>query len=138
MTFALIVDGVVIVLLCVAIYFGVVLSRRLAALRRNEAEMRAKLDEFSAAAAQTEAALSRVKGLGSGEPVVGADPDVLAKGEVLRDDLMYLIERAEAVTRKSQLAGRPAPVAAPVGTSENDIGHALRQAVRGRSGEAGS
>lgn len=137
---ALALDGIVIVLLVVAIGFGVILSRRLTALKRSGADMQVKLAEFNEAAATAEESLAQLKAAVPEANEVSkasvADPETMLKAEILRDDLMFLIERAENLLRKATAAPRAAgpaataAVAAPRPVVPQEVGGALRRAVR--------
>lgn len=140
---ALVLDGIVIVLLAVAIGFGVILSRRLTALKRSGADMQAKLAEFNEAAATAEESLAQLKAAvpeaNEASNAAVADPEAMLKAEILRDDLMFLIERAENLLKKAAAAPRAAAspsiaatasVAAPRPVVPREVGGALRRAVR--------
>ncbi len=138
---ALVLDGIVIVLLVVAIGFGVILSRRLTALKRSGADMQTKLAEFNEAAATAEESLAQLKAAVPEANEVSnagvADPETMLKAEILRDDLMFLIERADNLLKKAAAApraagpaGPTAAVAAPRPDVPQEVGGALRRAVR--------
>lgn len=141
---ALVLDGIVIVLLAVAIGFGVILSRRLTALKRSGADMQAKLAEFNEAAATAEESLAQLKAAvpeaSDASNAAVADPEAMLKAEILRDDLLFLIERAENLLKKAAAPPRAAAasasiaatasVAAPRPVVPREVGGALRRAVR--------
>lgn len=134
MSYSLIIDGVIVVLLAVSIYYSVVLNRRLTALRRGEDEMRAKLDEFSTAAARAEEALAGIKAGTAGaleETAIGGD--ILERGEILRDDLKFLVDRGDALIGKASMAVRPGDAVASEDVPDNTPGGAIQMATHGPS-----
>jgi len=145
----MILDGIVIVLLGVTIFYAVVLSRRLAALRAAEGEMGAKLEAFDAAAAKAEASLAAIKQAtppeageaAAGRPGAGRPLDERAEAQVaaLKDDLTLLIARGETLADKLEAQVRRARGAATRdGDGDGDRhgdgarpANALQRAVKG-------
>ena len=113
MTLALFLDVALIVLLAVTIGYAVSLNRKLIGLRRNKAEMEKLAATFAQATVKADGGIGRLK----------ANTDALQtqsdKAQVLRDDLAFLLERAntaadrlEAAIRASRAKTQPSPVAA--------------------------
>lgn len=132
MSASLILDGIVIVLLGVTIYYAVVLSRRLAALRAAEGDMGAKLEAFDAAAARAEASLVGIRKAappadGEAEPGEGAG----AQAAALKDDLTLLVERGEALADRLEALVRRARVAGNPEGDDAKPANALQRAVKG-------
>ncbi len=108
----------VIALLAVALPFVLRLERELRALRRDRAALESGAAGLGEATRMAEAALMRLRAAAetSGRQVA----EKLALAEPLRDDLRYLIERAEALADRiegqiraaRQVAGPAAPAAA--------------------------
>lgn len=87
------VDLLIVALLITTIAFAAVLNRRLTALRQNRAEFERVIAEFNHAAARAEAGVERLKA--ASEQTGKTLQQAVTKGQSLRDDLTYLIERAE-------------------------------------------
>jgi len=93
--FGLVLDGTVIALLLVALPLVLRLERRLAAVRLEGAALDKSAAGLSEATRMAEAASMRLRASaeGAGRQVA----DRLAKAEPVRDDLRYLVERAESI-----------------------------------------
>jgi len=131
MTLLVILDVAVAGLLCATIWFCVVLNRRLAALRRNEAELRDVLTKFNEAAHQTESGIVRLKE--AGREVAAALSDSIGEARALRDDLAFVTDRggrmvAELTDRIS--SGRRAPESAPISVAPSPQPRSLSKAER--------
>jgi seryl-tRNA synthetase len=90
---SMVVDLTVVTLLIVTIAFAAVLNRRLTMWRQNRAEFERLILEFNQAAARAEAGVERLKT--ASEQTGKTLQQAVTKGQSLRDDLSYLIERAE-------------------------------------------
>ncbi len=98
MTTGMILDVVVILLLIPTIIYAVILNRRLAALRRSREELSKVVASFNEATMRAEAGIPKLK-----KATTEANhtlKDRVEKAQTLRDDLAFMIERAE------ELAGR--------------------------------
>ena len=98
MTTGMILDVVVILLLIPTIVYAVILNRRLAALRRSREELSKVVNSFNEATMRAEAGIPKLK-----KATTEANhtlKDRVEKAQTLRDDLAFMIERAE------ELAGR--------------------------------
>jgi septal ring factor EnvC (AmiA/AmiB activator) len=87
------VDLTIVTLLIVTIAFAAVLNRRLAAWRRDRSEFERLIAQFNQAAARAEAGVERLKA--ASEQTGKTLQQAVTKGQSLRDDLAYLVERAE-------------------------------------------
>jgi len=87
------VDLTIVTLLIVTIAFAAVLNRRLAAWRQGRAEFERVIAQFSQAAARAETGVERLKA--ASEQTGKTLQQAVTKGQSLRDDLAYLIEKAE-------------------------------------------
>jgi hypothetical protein len=87
------VDLTIVTLLIVTIAFAAVLNRRLAAWRRDRSEFERVIAQFNQAAARAEAGVERLKA--ASEQTGKTLQQAVTKGQSLRDDLAYLVERAE-------------------------------------------
>ena len=92
-TIPLLLDILIVVLLAATIGYAARLSGRLAALRKDRAELDAMATKFSEAAQRAEAAIAALKATSesSGKTLEQAT----AKAQGLRDDLAFMIERGE-------------------------------------------
>ncbi len=98
MTTGMILDIVVILLLVPTIIYAVILNRRLTALRRSREELSKVVNSFNEATMRAEAGIPKLK-----KATTEANhtlKDRVEKAQTLRDDLAFMIERAE------ELAGR--------------------------------
>jgi hypothetical protein len=87
------VDLTIVTLLIVTIAFAAVLNRRLAAWRQDRSEFERVIAQFNQAAARAEAGVERLKV--ASEQTGKTLQQAVTKGQSLRDDLAYLVERAE-------------------------------------------
>ncbi|MBI3709277.1 MAG: hypothetical protein HY246_16615 [Proteobacteria bacterium] len=91
-------DALMAVLMVLTIGYAVTLNRRLAAWRRDKGELEKIVAQFDRAAERAEAGLAHLK---ASSADVGQLLDrVTSRGEVLRDDLVYLIDRAEPIVTR--------------------------------------
>lgn len=98
MTTDAILDIVVILLLIPTIVYAVILNRRLTALRKSRDELSKVVNSFNEATMRAEAGIPKLK-----KATTEANlslKDRVEKAQTLRDDLAFMIERAE------ELAGR--------------------------------
>jgi hypothetical protein len=117
---SLILEGLVAVLLVATIIYAFILNRRLNAWRRDKSELEALINRFNSAAERAEAGIAALKIASeqTGQSLSAA----ITKGQALRDDFSYLIERAEPladrmaarVREHRQFDNAPAPRPAPV------------------------
>ena len=98
MTTGTILDIVVILLLVPTIVYAIILNKRLTALRRSREELSKVVNSFNEATMRAEAGIPKLK-----KATTEANhtlKDRVEKAQTLRDDLAFMIERAE------ELAGR--------------------------------
>jgi hypothetical protein len=98
MTTGMILDVVVILLLIPTIIYAIILNKRLNALRRSREELSKVVNSFNEATMRAEAGIPKLK-----KATTEANhtlKDRVEKAQTLRDDLAFMIERAE------ELAGR--------------------------------
>jgi septal ring factor EnvC (AmiA/AmiB activator) len=89
----ILIDLTIVTLLIVTIAFAAVLNRRLSAWRQDRAEFERVIAQFNQAAARAEAGVERLKV--ASEQTGRTLQQTVTKGQSLRDDLAYLVERAE-------------------------------------------
>ncbi|MDP1910481.1 MAG: DUF6468 domain-containing protein [Hyphomicrobium sp.] len=110
MTFALLLDILVALLLAVTIGYAVVLNRRLAGLRRDKGELESLAASFGQATLRAEESIGRLK------KTAGELQELTAKADTIRDDLAFLIDRGSAAADRleslvRQARGKAPPVA---------------------------
>ena len=93
MTISLIFDVLIVVLLAATIGYAIQLSGRLAALRKDRAELDETAKRFAQAAERAENAIAALKA--TSETAGKALEQVTAKAQGLRDDLAFMVERGE-------------------------------------------
>ena len=106
MTTGMILDVVVILLLIPTIIYAVILNRRLAALRRSREELSKVVNSFNEATMRAEAGIPKLK-----KATTEANhtlKDRVEKAQTLRDDLAFMIERAEELAARLEGAVRAA------------------------------
>jgi hypothetical protein len=86
-------DVTIVTLLIVTIAFAAVLNRRLAAWRQDRGEFERLIAQFNRAAERADSGIERLKA--ASEQTGKTLQQAVTKGQSLRDDLAYLIERAE-------------------------------------------
>lgn len=116
-------DIVVSLLLAATIGYAVILNSRLTALRKNRDDLAKIIVAFNEATARAEASIPKLKR--AAEEAGGGLQDRVEKAQSLRDDLAFMIERADTMANRlenavrsarSEVRAQPAP-AARVGSS---------------------
>lgn len=99
---------IVIVLLVPTIVFAIILNRRLEILRNSRNDLGRLIEAFNDATTRAEAGIPRLKQAADSAGAVLRDQ--IQKAQTLRDDLAFMIERAEAAAGKMEnaLNTRPA------------------------------
>ncbi len=111
MSYTLFLDVVLIGFLGVTIGYAIALNRKLAGLRRHKAELQQLAATFTQATQKAEASIGRIS---TGTEAL---KERLGKAQELRDDLAFLIERANSTADRLEGAirsSRPKPAAGPV------------------------
>jgi hypothetical protein len=104
MTTGTILDIAVILLLVPTIIYAVILNRRLSALRRSREELSKVVNSFNEATMRAEAGIPKLK-----KATTEANhtlKDRVDKAQTLRDDLAFMIERAEELATRLEGAVR--------------------------------
>jgi hypothetical protein len=102
----MILDVVVILLLVPTIVYAIILNRRLTALRRSREELSKVVNSFNEATMRAEAGIPKLK-----KATTEANhtlKDRVEKAQTLRDDLAFMIERAEELASRLEGAVRAA------------------------------
>lgn len=145
MSFAILLDGMVIVLLAMTIVYAIILNRKLKNLRAGEGEMRAAIERFSTATAQAEANLAQYKEiagqLSAPAPRESAQAGralapLVAEARKLAADLNLLIGRGEAlIEERAEPSRTETSLSEPLGSRpELNTLTRPRTAASGRSG----
>lgn len=105
MTFGLVLDALIIVLLGATIVYGVALSRRLASLRAQQNELQGLIATLNEATKHAEAGIA---GLKSTAEQAGAGLQAsIEKARWLNEELSYRMERAGRGAERGRGAGAP-------------------------------
>jgi hypothetical protein len=105
-------DILLVVLLLVTIIYAVLLSRRLSALRSGKVDLEGFITRMNEASARAEASLAGIKQAATTAKAELDQP--VTKAQSLRDELMFLIDRADAAGERLANAGTAAtPAVAP-------------------------
>lgn len=119
MDFKLVLDVVVALLLAATIGYAVVLNRRLTALRQNRDELAKLIANFNEATVRAESSIPKLRKAAddAGQGLL----DRVEKAQTLRDDLAFMIERADSMANRLESSVRVArneskPAAAPQAT----------------------
>ncbi|CCQ74121.1 DUF6468 domain-containing protein [Magnetospira sp. QH-2] len=104
MPISLFLDIIVAILLVMTIGYAVVLNRRLAVLRQDRDELERLAAEFASATVRADEGVRRLKGTAD---ELGAMMDTrISKAQGLKEDLDYLIDRANSVADKLESSVR--------------------------------
>ena len=110
-------DILLVVLLLVTIIYAVLLSRRLSALRSGKVDLEGFITRMNEASARAEASLAGIRQAATSAKAELDQP--VTKAQSLRDELMFLIDRADSAGERLANAGSAAtpPAAATRPTS---------------------
>ncbi len=112
MSIELIINIVVICLLVPTIVFAVVLNKRLEILRNSRADLGRLIEAFNDATTRAESGIPRLKQ--AADSAGGLLRDQIQKAQTLRDDMAFMIERADAIVRRLDDSMRAVPVRSAV------------------------
>ena len=107
MSVELLINIVVICLLVPTIVFAIILNKRLEVLRNSRADLGRLIEAFNDATTRAESGIPRLKQ--AADSAGGLLRDQIQKAQTLRDDLAFMIERADAAARRLESATRDAP-----------------------------
>ncbi|WP_420404669.1 DUF6468 domain-containing protein [Nisaea sp.] len=107
----LVLDGLLVVLLLATIVYAMILNRKLNRLRGNHDEMEVFVDKLNVACARAEAATAGLRSAGENGKAVFRD--TASKAEALRDELAFLVERADIVAGRLANASEGTSVVQP-------------------------
>lgn len=107
MTFALLLDLLIAVLLVITISYAVVLNRKLSLVRRDKASLERLANSFTQATGRAEESIGKLK------QTAESLRERMEKAQALRDDLVFLVERGtgaadrlEELVRETRGAGQ--------------------------------
>jgi cell division septum initiation protein DivIVA len=106
MDYKLVLDVMVAALLAVTIVYAFVLNQRLSQLRRNRDDLAKVVASFNDATARAEAGIPKLRK--AAEESGQALSERVEKAQSLRDDLAFMIERADAMADRLEEAVRTA------------------------------
>ncbi len=126
MTFSIILDVLIAVLLVVTIAYAMVLNRRLGRLRRDKTQLELMAGNFAKATTRADESIGRLKDMGD------SLRRNVEKAQALHDDLAFLIDRGEvaadrledivrAARKESGLTRVPEKAAGPVSVAAPEI-----------------
>jgi len=104
MDYKLVLDVMVAALLAVTIIYAWILNQRLSQLRRNRDDLAKVVSSFNDATARAEAGIPRLRK--AAEDSGQALQERVEKAQSLRDDLAFMIERADAMADRLEQAVR--------------------------------
>ncbi len=116
MSFAVALDILVAILLVATIAYAIILNRKLAQLRGGAADMERLVSDFYQATTRAESSLTALK-----EAAGGSDPGLAGQAQALsglRDELAFLVERAESQSARLEELIREGRGAAAPGLSD--------------------
>lgn len=106
MPWALILDGLLAVLLVLMICYAFVLNRRLSTLRTDREDLEAFISRFNEATNRANASLQGLRG--AAESNAALIKNAADKAQALRDELAFLVERADgSAERLAKASARP-------------------------------
>lgn len=129
MSVELLLNVIIICLLVPTIIFAVILNKRLEVLRSSRNDLGRLIEAFNEATTRAEAGIPRLK---QAADSAGAHlKEQIQKAQALRDDMAFMVERAEASTARLEGALRPSPRPASE-KAPSEAAPAARPEPRGR------
>lgn len=140
MDWKILLDIVVSLLLVATIGYAVMLNSRLTALRKNRDDLAKIIVAFNEATARAEASIPKLRK--AAEDAGGGLQDRVEKAQSLRDDLAFMIERADTMAnrlenavRSARTEVRSAPAPARVGAGASKAAQQATVAAAAASAE---
>ncbi len=148
MDYKLVLDVIVAILLAATIVYAMILNGRLNQLRKNRDEMAKLVAAFNDATARAEAGIPKLRR--AAEEAGSTLQERVEKAQSLRDDLAFMIERADSMANRLEeavraarteakpspaaasrpMAGRPAPAAVSPAATQGEIEDERSEAER--------
>lgn len=116
MSIELFINIIVICLLVPTIVFAVILNKRLEILRNSRADLGRLIEAFNDATTRAESGIPKLKQ--AADSAGSLLRDQIQKAQTLRDDMAFMIERADAMTQRLENAMGSAPKVAVHSSSE--------------------
>ena len=110
MSIELFINIIVICLLVPTIVFAVILNKRLEVLRNSRADLGRLIEAFNEATTRAESGIPKLKQAADSAGALLRDQ--IQKSQTLRDDMAFMIERAENVARHLENAVNASPKSA--------------------------
>ena len=107
MSIELLINIIVICLLVPTIVFAVVLNKRLEILRNSRADLGRLIEAFNDATTRAEAGIPKLKQ--AADSAGSLLKEQIQKAQILRDDMAFMIERADAVSKRLEKASDSSP-----------------------------
>jgi hypothetical protein len=98
MIWSLLIEGLLVLLLTATIYFAIRLNKRLTVLRVEKEQLEKLIKQFEIVADRAQSSLSGLKG--TADQVKSDLDDATQKSHAMRDELAFLIERADINAEK--------------------------------------
>ncbi|MBF0093909.1 MAG: hypothetical protein HQL33_08520 [Alphaproteobacteria bacterium] len=142
MTPNMILDIVIVVLLVPTIVFAITLNSRLNALRKNKDQLGRLINSFNEATIRAEAGIPKLRK--AAEEAGQALHDQVEKARALRDDLAFMVDRADSMANKLEGTVRtarnesrptPTPAAPRPSPTRRTIGSASAPLTAGMDAE---
>lgn len=111
MDYKLVLDVIVAILLVATIVYSVILNNRLSQLRKNRDDLVKLVASFNDATARAEAGIPKLKR--AAEDAGSMLQERVEKAQSLRDDLAFMIERADSIANRLEGSVRVAREARP-------------------------
>lgn len=125
-TFALVLDLFVVALLVPTIIFAVILNNRLSVLRKNKEELARLIAAFNEATVRAEGGIPKLRK--ASEDAGRAIQEKMERAQMLRDDLAFMVERADTMAGRLEEAvrvgrgeARAMPVSSPAPAAGKDV-----------------
>lgn len=128
MDYKLALDLIIAVLLAATITYAVILNNRLNQLRRNRDELAKLVAAFNDATVRAEAGIPKLKR--ASEEASSTLLERVEKAQSLRDDLAFMIERADAMANRLEGTVRMAREAKPAPAPAAAVGPRVVPSVR--------
>jgi chromosome segregation ATPase len=117
MAWSLIIDGLLILLLLVSIYCAVRLNKRLSILRSDKSNLEKLIQQFEVVTEKADASLSGLRR--TADQVKNDLDDATAKSQGMRDELAFLIERADLKAERLAKMSSPTINSLPEGQKKS-------------------
>lgn len=111
--YQLIVEGILAILLLAFLYYAVMLHRRLGSMRDSKGELEKLINTFADATGRADKSIQGFKA--TAEQSGRSLQETIDRAQSLRDDLAFLIEKAEQMADRTESSLRQQRSAAPAG-----------------------